>query len=299
MLNKDQLIFDPTAANTDECDTVGAYMLDAAGNAVTSTDVGGGVQALDVNVAGGTISVDLDFATDQVDASGSVVALDATTLAALEDITATVTATDLDIRDLAFATDSVDVSGSNVNATISAPIALDATTLAALEDITATVTGTVALDAATLAALEDVTATVTATDLDIRDLTATTDSVSIGDGTETLAINTDGSINVEFADTAKLNIVRSNNGCSHSAVSITTTAAPIVTTALADRTTIHIQNRGSQAIYIGCDATVTSANGTMVPKGGSAQFDFSDAVALHAVTNSGTADVRIIELACS
>lgn len=291
MLNKDQLIFDPTAASTADCDTVGSYILDGAGNTISSTDLGGGVQALDVNVAGGALSVDLDFATDQVDASGSVVALDAATLAALEDITATVTATDLDIRDLAFATDSVDVTGSTVS--------LDAAALTALEDINATITGPIALDAATLAALEDITATVTATDLDIRDLTATTDSVSIGDGTETLAINTDGSINVEFADTAKLNVVRSNNGCSHSATSITTTAAPIVATALTDRTTIHIQNRGSQAIFIGCDATVTSTNGTMIPKGGSAQFDFSDAVALHAVTNSGTADVRIIELACS
>ena len=77
----------------------------------------------------------------------------------------TVDATDLDIRDLAFATDSVDVSGSEVS--------LDATTLAALENIT-----------------------VSATDLDIRDLTHASDSVKIGDGTDFLAINTDGSINV-------------------------------------------------------------------------------------------------------
>ena len=73
----------------------------------------------------------------------------------------------------------------------------------------------------------------------------------------------------------------------------------MVTTALTDRTTIHIQNTGSQAIYLGCDATVTTTNGTRIPKGGSAQFDFSDAVSLHAITASGTADVRIIELACS
>lgn len=41
---------------------------------------------------------------------------------------------------------------------------------------------------------------VTATDLDIRDLTHATDSISIGDGTETLAINADGSINVVAED---------------------------------------------------------------------------------------------------
>ena len=126
---------------------------------------------------------DLVFATDKVDASGSVVALDAPTLAALESITVqngagaaavniqdggnsiTVDAVDLDIRDLAFATDKADVSGSTVE--------LGATTLAALESIT-----------------------VVATDLDIRDLSHTQDSVKIGDGTDFLAINSDGSINV-------------------------------------------------------------------------------------------------------
>lgn len=303
MLNKDQLIFDPAAANTDECDTVGSYILDSAGNAITSTDLGGGVQALDVNVAGGTISLDLDFATDQVDASGSVVALDAATLAALEDINAVVTATDLDIRDLVFATDSVDVSGSSVTAAISgtvdvsgSEVALDAASLAALEDINATVTGTVALDAATLAALEDVT--VSATDFDIRDLTAATDSVSISDGTDTLAINADGSINVQFAAAGKQSVVETNNGVANSATTATTTAAAIVTTALADRTKLLIQNNGSSVVYVG-DSGVTSTTGVRIPKGGSFEINVSDAVALFAVTASGTADLRVMELACT
>ena len=37
---------------------------------------------------------------------------------------------------------------------------------------------------------------VTATDLDIRDLDASQDNVAISDGTDTLAVNADGSINV-------------------------------------------------------------------------------------------------------
>jgi len=44
----------------------------------------------------------------------------------------------------------------------------------------------------------DGSVTVSATDLDIRSLTHVSDSVSIGDGTDTLAVNTDGSINVVF-----------------------------------------------------------------------------------------------------
>lgn len=126
---------------------------------------------------------DLAFATDKVDVSGSEVSLDATTLAALENIT--VTATDLDIRDLAFATDKVDVSGSEVS--------LDATTLAALESITVeNGAGAAAVN------IQDGgnSITVDATDLDIRDLTHVSDSVKIGDGTDFLAINSDGSINV-------------------------------------------------------------------------------------------------------
>lgn len=136
----------------------------------------------------------------------------------------TVDATNLDIRDLVFATDKVDASGSTVE--------LGATSLAALESITVqngagasavniqdggnsiTVDGTVELGATSLAALESITVqnasgasavniqdggntiTVDAINLDIRDLTHVSDSVKIGDGTDFLAINADGSINV-------------------------------------------------------------------------------------------------------
>lgn len=178
---------------------------------------------------------DLAFATDKVDVSGSEVKLDSTTLAALENITVSATdldirdlayatdsvtahqggtwsvtasATDLDIRDLAFATDKVDVSGSEVK--------LDSTTLAALENITVSATdldirdlafatdkvdvsgSEVKLDSTTLAALENIT--VSATDLDIRDLSHSQDSIKIGDGSDFMAINSDGSINVKISD---------------------------------------------------------------------------------------------------
>jgi hypothetical protein len=146
---------------------------------------------------------DLDFASDSVDVSGSEVSLDAATLAALESITVqngaggaavniqdggnsiTVDATDLDIRDLVFATDSVDVSGSEVS--------LDAATLAALESITVqNGAGGAAVN------IQDGgnSITVDAADLDIRDLTHVSDSIKVGDGTDFLAVNTDGSINV-------------------------------------------------------------------------------------------------------
>jgi hypothetical protein len=173
---KDKLGFDVTDASTIlDSDSVGSFV--RAGD--DGTLIGHVSDALKVNFSNTSLAVtatdldirDLVFATDKVDVSGSEVSLDSATLAALENIT--VSATDLDIRDLAFATDKVDVSGSEVS-----------------------------LDSATLAALENIT--VSATDLDIRDLTHVSDSIKIGDGTDFLAINADGSINVN-ADISVVN----------------------------------------------------------------------------------------------
>lgn len=92
----------------------------------------------------------------------------------------TVDAVNLDIRDLTFATDKVDVSGSDITATVTATD-LDIRDLAFVTD-KVDVSGSAV--------------TVSATNLDIRDLTHASDSIKIGDGTDFLAINTDGSINV-------------------------------------------------------------------------------------------------------
>jgi hypothetical protein len=125
---------------------------------------------------------DLAFATDKVDASGSTVELGATSLAALESITVQ--------NGSGVAAVNIQDGGNSI--TVDGTVELGATTLAALENIT--VSGTVELGATTLAALE--TITVTATALDIRALTPATDSVKISDGTDSLAINADGSLNV-------------------------------------------------------------------------------------------------------
>lgn len=140
-----------------------------------------------VDVSGSSVTVsatdldirDLAFASDKVDASGSDVTVSNTV---------NVAATDLDIRDLAFATDKVDVSGSSV--TVSATD-LDVRDLAFATD-KVDVSGS--------------SVTVAATDLDIRDLSHTSDSIKVGDGSEFLAINTDGSINVRLSDRSGLEV---------------------------------------------------------------------------------------------
>jgi len=304
-ITKHKLLFDPTEA--DDYDAVKSFLSSADGTLLTKTTTGG-KEALDVHIAGSDIQLEVDlvhtedsvrlgdgtdfftsttengdtaldvhisntsivvtatdldirdlaFATDSVDVSGSEVSLDAATLAALESVT--VSATDLDIRDLAFATDSVDVSGSEVS-----------------------------LDAATLAALESVT--VSATDLDIRDLDSSQDSIEIATAAgQALAIESDGSLNVNSSEVGY-------STCSNASVTIANTATDVVVTELALRKELTLQNVGSKDVYIGCDSSVTSTNGILVPKGATASFKFGPAINVHAITPSGTSELRILELA--
>jgi hypothetical protein len=251
------------------------------------------------DAAGDALAIGADGSLNITDNGGSLtvdgtVELGATTLAALESIT--VVASDLDIRDLAFATDKVDASGSEVS--------LDAGTLAALESITVqngagasavniqdggntiTVDGTVELGATTLAALESIT--VVASDLDIRDLTHVSDSVKVGDGSDFLAVNADGSINV--------NTVEGGYGTwTVITASASTTEGSI--TALANRLRVEIQNLGSQDVYIRQSTGVSSSNGLKIPKGSSFEQSLDAGAAIFYVTASSTSDLRIAQYA--
>lgn len=129
---------------------------------------------------------------DKVDVSDSVVALDAATLAALESIT--VSATDLDIRDLTSASDSVEVlqdTHDDLNA--NANIQVGNADVANGNPVPVSDAGS--------------SLTVDANNLDIRDLTHASDSVKVGDGTDFLAVNTDGSINVVMQEDSGTEIV--------------------------------------------------------------------------------------------
>lgn len=311
-ITKGQLIADPAVVL--DGDSVVSFLRDGAGNVITST---GG--ALDVQVANTSLTVtatnldirDLSFATDKVDVSGSSnvavtdgggsLTVDGTVAVSSVGGTVTVSATDLDIRDLAFATDSVTAyQGGSWSATVSA------------------------------------------TDLDIRDLTHVSDSVKIGDGTDFLAINNDGSINVvgsltingQYAeDSAHASgaigiynlAVRAdapavatsadgdyasqtvdaynrswvntgaNVSMSNGAASVTTSSALLVA-ASAGRRKILVQNAGSKRIFVGASG-VSSSNGIIVPAGADLELEIGPALALHAVAESGTQDVRYLQLA--
>ena len=132
---------------------------------------------------------------------------------------------DFDIRDLDSATDSVEVlqaTHDNLNANVTIQIAdVDVSNAnpVPVSDAGGSLTvDAVDLDIRNLVFATDkvdvsgsaVTAVVTATDLDIRDLTHVSDSVKVGDGTDFLAVNTDGSINVVIQEDTGVETVNFN-----------------------------------------------------------------------------------------
>jgi len=178
-------------------------------------------------------------------------------------------------------------------------------------------------------------------DLDIRDLTHASDSVRIGDGTDFLAINNDGSINVNASFTAVFNeddphatgddgvfmlSVRqdvpaastsadgdyqalkgdnlgrawvnsgANVAVANASVSVTTTSGALLSSPLASRRFLKVQNNGNKAIALGASG-VTFSNGWIIPAGASDIIEAGPGIAIHAVAQSGTQDVRVLELA--
>lgn len=121
----------------------------------------------------------------------------------------TVSATDLDIRDLSYTQDSVEVrQATRANLNANATIQVGGTDVANGNPVPVSdAGGSLTVDANNLDIRDLVFATdkvdvsgssvtVSATDLDIRNLSASQDNVAISDGTDTLAVNADGSINV-------------------------------------------------------------------------------------------------------
>lgn len=132
----------------------------------------------------------------------------------------TVDAADLDIRDLTHVSDSVKIGDGTEFAAVNASNELQVrdddanTSLSTIAGDTTSIDaklvdgndiGDVTINNAAGAAAVNIqdggnSITVDAADLDIRDLSASQDNVAISDGTDTLAVNTDGSINVNVLD---------------------------------------------------------------------------------------------------
>jgi hypothetical protein len=87
-----------------------------------------------------------------------------------------------------------------------------------------------------------------------------------------------------------------NIGVAAAAQTITTTASQLAAAPLSNRRLLLVQNRGDKSIFVG-PSGVTTAAGVEVPKGGSIELDAGPTVAVYAITSTGTADVRVLEMA--
>jgi len=167
--------------------TAHAVRLDTGGQVVISD--GGGSITVDgaVTVSATDLDIrDLDAGQDNVAISDGT---DVMGVNADGSINVVATATDLDIRDLDSATDSVEaVQATHDNLNVNANIQVGDADVANGNPVPVSDAGG--------------SLTVDAVDLDIRDLSASQDNVAISDGTDTLAVNADGSINVQAVSAA-------------------------------------------------------------------------------------------------
>ena len=200
-----------------------------------------------------------------------------------------VTATDLDIRDLTHVSDSIKIGDGIDFLAIAADGSIAITDNGGSLTIDGAVSQSGTWNIGTVGSITG-SVTVDATDLDIRDLAHTQDSIKIGDGVEFLAINADGSLNVQSApaglDTWKTSVV-----------SASTTVGEIAATPLSNRLKVEIQNLGSQDVWLGEDNTVVVGSGIKLPKGSSFEQNWGASANIWAITASGTADLRIAEYA--
>ena len=244
-----KLVFDPSAPA--EGANVGAYITAADGTLITHSGA-----ALDVNIKTSDIAINVEL--DHTDGD-SVLLGDGTN---------------------AF-------TSTNENGDWALDVHISNSTL----DVTATALDIRALTNADIVTAEQGTSpwVVSATQLDIDDLSATNDNVAISDGTDTLAINADGSINTKPSGAS---------GAAYGAKSITTTATDIVTTDLTNRFQIVLQNLSKNTdVYVGSNASVTAANGALLAAGSSMVLDLGAGINVHGITSAGTADLRYFEIA--
>jgi hypothetical protein len=196
-----------------------------------------------------------------------------------------VSATDLDIRDLTAATDSVaawtnDGAGNAISSTAGAlHVYLDDQN----GDLDVNIT--------------NASLVVTATDLDIRDLSQAQDNVAIGDGTTLYTGTTVGSDHA-----LDVNVVQSvdpstaNTAILTTAKSATSTQSALLSSQLAARKFMFVQNLGNRRVFLAeAGAADAAATGLRLSPGAVAEFKIGPSVSLDVEAAGGTQDVRVLE----
>lgn len=294
-MSTQHLVFDTTDAQTIlDSSNVGAYVRAADGTLITHTGA-----HLDVHFDNTSINI--------ADGGGSI----------------TVDAVNLDIRDLTAASDSVqawtfDGTGNAITSTAGAldvnlksPVVVDVS-LSHTNDSVRLGDGTSLLTSTTVGAdigldvnLINASIAVTATNLDIRDLTAASDSVQAWafDGAGTALTSTlvgaDQALDVNIVNT----ITTSDSALANTAIasaanplSVANTAENVVVSPLANRKYLFIQNVGNLKAYIGASG-VTSATGYPIAPGSEIMLRAGAAVDIEWVSANTSQEIRTLELA--
>lgn len=94
----------------------------------------------------------------------------------------------------------------------------------------------------------------------------------------------------------RLYIYKAKQSGAYGAVPVGNTATDIIGTDLANRTSIIIQNISNRDVFIGTNASVTTANGIRLAAGSSMEVEAGPTLNWHGITSDGTADVRYLEL---
>lgn len=88
-----------------------------------------------------------------------------------------------------------------------------------------------------------------------------------------------------------------NIGMNTVSATVTTTAAEVLAVPLGGRRSVTIQNLGSQAVFLLETAGTAKTDGVSIPKNSSATFDIGPDIDIFLVADSGSQDVRLMELA--
>jgi len=194
----------------------------------------------------------------------------------VQSVALAVSATDLDIRDLTHVSDSVKIGDGT-----------DFLAIAADGSIAVTDNGA--------------SLTVDATQLDIDDLNATDDAVQawVRDGAGNAITSTTGFLDVNIAASAiELDVEDdlADIAISVAAETVTTTSGALITSPLANRRFVFIANVGDKNIEIG-PSGVAYGSGYPIPKNYALEgLRIGPAVAIHADAESGSQDVRVMQL---
>lgn len=299
---KDKLIFFPTPGDEGDGDNVGAYLRSSDGTLITHTTVGA-KEALDVNIAGaaGQYAEDSAHTTGEIgnfmlavraDADGSLVDADGdyAPLQVDEDgflkVAGKIT---VEAGDAEYLEDSASASG---NAGISV-LAVRQDTLASSVDTDGDyawfkTNSRGALWVAPVGNVaDDAVDSENPVKVGSRALAGPLAAVASGDRADMIS------------DLYRRVYV--NNGANiamlNAAATVTTSAATLIASALGGRRTLLIQNKGSKAIYLGKDATVTSSNGFELAAGAIFSIELGPNVAIFAIAASGSQDIRLLEVA--